>query len=634
MGAAAKSRGKRALSATLILLAVVSVFVCAAFGTSIGDLSEAEGAYNHNVFYVYVPDGEASAQLRAALADPNTGIDYMRLYESAWGIETAPRISLKVASFETFDQTYDFSSDFSASGVCLGIGLAKDARVVAGIGEGLSDIGIAISTATAEELIENSTLGYIKAPRDLIGLYADNLRIGGRALRVEGVVEGSEKAIYMNDLSLSRLAITGGAKSLRAAPASYAGLEVAPGSTIIAIRDESGTAAYPTVGQTVMMHGKSFKVGGVLKYYYDYGIYLAEKGITAFDPYTLAREAVLATDPSLEGDPAALEIAITAHLETHYFEYLERHYAAVDDMIRANHLIQPTLESWLYVERGEERVRFLYIPSDMYTAYKYRLQNGRYPTVSELAHLSAEDPFTDLKQIIMQNEEEFYGNSSYEELWGARYYVADSDYIALASSVGETSPTALYESYSEEASYMLLHSSDPAATAAYLDEHFGHLEPPFEWYDGAIITPDTVRDGILMYTRAGIAAGIISMLVMLAVMCLCMYFIMRSSMLTRIKEIGIYRAIGVRRGNIIGRFLAEAGVQTALTVFIGYALASAFIRVASDMSSLFADLMFYPWYMALTVLAVLITCSLVFGILPVCMLLNKTPSAIIAKYDI
>ena len=124
------------------------------------------------------------------------------------------------------------------------------------------------------------------------------------------------------------------------------------------------------------------------------------------------------------------------------------------------------------------------------------------------------------------------------------------------------------------------------------------------------------------------------MTVILVLMSVCMYFIMRSSLMNRIKEVGIYRAIGVSKKNLVFKFFIEAIVLTTLTVFIGYILNSGFLFRCLGMSSMIAEIFYYPVWIAGAVLAILYAISLFFGTLPILSLLRKTPSEILAKYDI
>ena len=117
-------------------------------------------------------------------------------------------------------------------------------------------------------------------------------------------------------------------------------------------------------------------------------------------------------------------------------------------------------------------------------------------------------------------------------------------------------------------------------------------------------------------------------------MCVCIYFIMRSSLINKIKEVGILRAIGVSKKNLVFRFFVESAVLFGLTVFVGFIATSAFIAVTTDFSSLMAEVMYYPVWLATCVFVLLFGTSTLFGIIPILSLLRKTPSEILSKYDI
>jgi hypothetical protein len=53
-----------------------------------------------------------------------------------------------------------------------------------------------------------------------------------------------------------------------------------------------------------------------------------------------------------------------------------------------------------------------------------------------------------------------------------------------------------------------------------------------------------------------------------------------------------------------------------------------------DRSPLMESMFYYPWWLAALVFSCSMAVSILFGILPVALLLLKTPSAILAKYDI
>ena len=138
----------------------------------------------------------------------------------------------------------------------------------------------------------------------------------------------------------------------------------------------------------------------------------------------------------------------------------------------------------------------------------------------------------------------------------------------------------------------------------------------------------------ISYQQENMIAYLIALLVILTVMSICMYFIMRSSMMSRIREIGIYRAIGVSKANILLRFGVEASLLSASTVVLGYLISGTFIRLLEHISPNAETIFYYPTWYALIVLAILCGLTVLCGILPVMNLLRKTPSEILAKYDV
>ena len=172
--------------------------------------------------------------------------------------------------------------------------------------------------------------------------------------------------------------------------------------------------------------------------------------------------------------------------------------------------------------------------------------------------------------------------------------------------------------------HLMIRSSDPAATAAFLTETLGE--------DG-FITPDGIFEDLFREMRSAVVQGIISVTVILALMCLCVFFIMRSSFMSRVREVGILRAIGVTKKNLIFRFAVETAMLLILTMVPGYILSSWFIMSLSD-ATLFSTLFFFPLWMAAGLFAVIAAATILFGILPALLLLRRTPSEILSKYDI
>ena len=221
------------------------------------------------------------------------------------------------------------------------------------------------------------------------------------------------------------------------------------------------------------------------------------------------------------------------------------------------------------------------------------------------------------------------------------FVLNDEDVVSLAKTYGKTDAVVYYypsdydyyesktpDPYGSNARYLMLHSNDPAATEKYIKSVVERYTDPY------VYSPEYFYqiniEGVVMQ----IITQFIALAVMFTIMVLCMYFIMRSSLMSRIKEIGIYRAIGAKKGNIVFKFFVESLVLITLTVFFGYLFGSAFLGVLSMTSTIISSMFFYPFWVALIVLATLYgVCSLC-GILPVISLLKSTPSEILSKYDV
>ena len=194
--------------------------------------------------------------------------------------------------------------------------------------------------------------------------------------------------------------------------------------------------------------------------------------------------------------------------------------------------------------------------------------------------------------------------------------------------------------FDREKLYYVIHSSNPDATEEYITKNFGHLSDPDIRDDidekrvaRAIFTPDTIHKAYFHEFSQSIIRYLLILAIMLGFMSLCMYYIMKSTIMIRMKEIGIYRAIGVTKKNVIFRFAVETGVVVTLSVIIGYVLASAFCFYFSGKGGI-GELLYYPVWYALIVLAILYTVGIICGIIPVLAVLRKTPSGILAEYDI
>jgi ABC-type antimicrobial peptide transport system permease subunit len=112
------------------------------------------------------------------------------------------------------------------------------------------------------------------------------------------------------------------------------------------------------------------------------------------------------------------------------------------------------------------------------------------------------------------------------------------------------------------------------------------------------------------------------------------YFMMRTRIFHRIYDIGVYRALGASRLQVCNLFVMEILVLTTFTSVIGYLVASYVIYYLNSITKAIGGLFYFPWYNMILGLIGIYALHLLFGLLPVIMLLRKTPATILTKYDI
>lgn len=640
-----RKKGKKLLQTGMALFAAVLVLMSAIFGTAFQKLITADEAYSHNTFYVYTPDAEVSRVLNDAVGQPDSGIDSVRLvngYQS--GDE---KISFMTGFFESF-VAGSVSSDFSSNAVRLERSLAQGLPLVAGRNTGLEDQELLITTAMADTLLKKSTLGYISSYDNLIGLITNQLTVDGKNLRIAGVVRSTERAVYLSEHAMSQLTVNG-LRTLRVTLAQNYGLEIPTGEAYYLLRDRDVEKA-PALNSTVQIHGRELRVTKILSIQ-DYGEWCRSEGIQLPDMETWLRSVLAQEQPDLTAGSEEYERELEALYSTRYCEfYLEQYYAHLDEFVQALALFSPDdMDLWLYTKKQISAVKYQYVSDgdQLYLAARYYEFNHRYPTVEELQS----DDFTERKSVYYDElkkyhtvyEEEFYRDQSYSDLpdYSTLYLVSEEDYATFSRQYGETDASAsgvYYElgkgtAVSVNSVYTVVHSSDPAKTKAFLQSRFENLSP-----EGlgmrALTLPEHVYEDLMQDQRSDILTNLAVMAVLLVLMSVCMYFIMRSALMNRIKEIGVYRAIGVSRQNLVFRFFTEALVLTTLTVLVGFLISSVIMRLWLAASPLMSELFFYPLWMAGGLLVILYAICLFCGTVPILLLLRRTPSEILAKYDI
>ncbi len=639
-----QKRGKRLLRRCMMIFATVTVIMSAVFGKSFEKYLDVEKSYNHNVFYVYSNDPSVSEKLNSQEAR-NNGINYVQLMHSIPNGDR--RIRLQTDFFETFTH-YSYDT-FATNAVVLDTSALNGEKAVCGKAENIKDDEMILTTAVADAFLETSQFGHITKYRDLIGLNSTSFVINGKAVRVAGIVESSETAVYLSPLAMARYTMASSGINVR--PGSDYGYEIKDSETTTFIINSDSD--FPKKGESVKIGGNNFVITDTVAIYSSYEEYLTQNGIEK-KPIEEYKDVI---DPDFSYDPE-VEESMTVQWHKYY-------YSEFDNFIKSYYSNnKQDVLLWLYFEKGIEECKYLFSNNEYYyKIYAYEQKYGKTPTDKEL-----EFDFESLPDIKIKSEEylwmyekEFY--SSMREQYTVRnncYLVSDKDYLTLAKKTGQTHPSAalggygdkeMYYEYTDEfgdvyvsdvaidtsemysTAYTVIHSTDPDLTDSWIRSNFSNIEVPYE-YMKAVITPSDVFDENIESMKTSILTGLITMVVVLALLSVCMYFIMRSALMNRIKEVGIYRAIGVSKKNLTYKFFIESLVLSSLTVFIGYVLSSVFILICLNLSAVTSNVFYYPLWLALADFVILLGLCIVCGIIPILLLLRKTPAQILAQYDI
>jgi putative ABC transport system permease protein len=122
-------------------------------------------------------------------------------------------------------------------------------------------------------------------------------------------------------------------------------------------------------------------------------------------------------------------------------------------------------------------------------------------------------------------------------------------------------------------------------------------------------------------------------LVVVAFSGLGIYYMMRSSMMSRIQEISVYRALGVKKKDIKQSFLAEVILLTTVSSMLGYAFGISTVYRIQSFTTLS-----YMFYMNTTTVIIggifIYVSNIIFGLLSVEGQLRRAPAELLTQFDI
>jgi len=113
----------------------------------------------------------------------------------------------------------------------------------------------------------------------------------------------------------------------------------------------------------------------------------------------------------------------------------------------------------------------------------------------------------------------------------------------------------------------------------------------------------------------------------------CIFLIMRSSLISRMYEVSVFRSVGVSRKEIRRIFLVEILLTTAITSVIGFLVTVLVLDRANASLEQFAVTYFTGWAIIFGVIG-LFAVNMLVGLIPINLLLMKTPASILKRTDL
>lgn len=111
------------------------------------------------------------------------------------------------------------------------------------------------------------------------------------------------------------------------------------------------------------------------------------------------------------------------------------------------------------------------------------------------------------------------------------------------------------------------------------------------------------------------------------------FLMLRSSFLSRVKEVGTLRAIGLKKSDVYKMFLGEILVITTLTAPLGFVIMGYVLKTMTSVSY-FGDQYVFNWQVVLCSVLIIYVFNIIVGLLPVFFTLGKTPARILSRTDV
>lgn len=182
--------------------------------------------------------------------------------------------------------------------------------------------------------------------------------------------------------------------------------------------------------------------------------------------------------------------------------------------------------------------------------------------------------------------------------------------------------TYKYKYLASTSSITICPSDEDAVKAFFLDRNLEVIDT-FEVAE---------RDYMESISESVKTASIIGAIV-LGISLVEIFLMLRSSFLSRVKEVGTLRAIGLKKSDVYKMFLGEILVITVTTGVVGFSVMGYILKMLTTVSY-FCDMYIFDWRVVVISVVIFFVSNIIFGLLPVMFTLGKTPSRILSRTDV
>ena len=141
------------------------------------------------------------------------------------------------------------------------------------------------------------------------------------------------------------------------------------------------------------------------------------------------------------------------------------------------------------------------------------------------------------------------------------------------------------------------------------------------------------RDDYVKSNREYTNSSLLVAGVILGISLIEIFLMVRSSFLSRVKEVGIYRAIGVKKIDIYKMFFGEIFAITTIASVPGVILMAYILKTLSSIKYLSSMFIINVYGVVITIVFLYVF-NLIIGLLPVFNTIRKRPAQILSRYDL